>query len=98
MNMQDVEATEVVQPGSRLSYRLLLSGGELELEDLRGTLPLEPDFKWVSVRESSPRISALDRAESFLLLGGLLGVLLAESLWGFLRTATLNAILIMSGC
>ena len=35
MNMQDVEATEVVQPGSRLSYRLL-SGGELELEDLRG--------------------------------------------------------------
>ena len=78
MNMQDVGATEVVQPGSRLSYRLLLSGDEVELEDLRGALPLEPDYKWVSVRESSPRIGrALDRAESFLLLGGLLGVLLA---------------------
>ena len=78
MNMQDVGATEVVQPGSRLSYRLLLSGDEVELEDLRGALPLEPDYKWVSARESSPRIGrALDRAESFLLLGGLLGVLLA---------------------
>ena len=78
MNMQDVEATEVVQPGSRLSYRLLLSGGEVELEALREDLPLKPNFNWVSVRESSPRIGrALDRAESFLLLGGLLGVLLA---------------------
>ena len=78
MNMQDVEATEVVQPGSRLSYRLLLSGAEVELEGLREDLPLKPNFNWVSVRESSPRIGrALDRAESFLLLGGLLGVLLA---------------------
>ena len=78
MNMQDVAATEVVQPGSRLSYRLLLSGAEVELEALREALPLKPNFSWVSVRESSPRIGrALDRAESFLLLGGLLGVLLA---------------------
>ena len=78
MNMQDVEATEVVQPGSRLSYRLLLSGAEVELEGLREDLPLKPNFNWVSVRESSPRIGrALDRAESFLLLGGLLGVLRA---------------------
>ena len=78
MNIQDVAATEVVQPGSRLSYRLLLSGAEVELEALREALPLKPNFSWVSVRESSPRIGrALDRAESFLLLGGLLGVLLA---------------------
>lgn len=78
MNMQDVDATEVVQPGSRLSYRLLLSGDEAELEALREALPLKPNYSWVSIRESSPRIGrALDRAESFLLLGGLLGVLLA---------------------
>ena len=78
MNLKDVAATEVVQPGSRLSYRLLLSGDEVVLEELRGVLPLKPDYSWVSVRESSPRIGrALDRAESFLLLGGLLGVLLA---------------------
>lgn len=78
MNMQDVDATEVVQPGSRLSYRLLLSGDETQLQDLHESLPLKPNFSWISVRESSPRIGrALDRAESFLLLGGLLGVLLA---------------------
>lgn len=78
MNLVDVPATEVVQPGSRISYRLLLAGDENKLEGLRESLPLEPDYRWVSIRESSPRIgSALERAESFLLLGGLLGVLLA---------------------
>ncbi len=80
MNIADVPATEVVQPGSRISYRLLLGGDESTLEDLKSSLQdqLEPNFRWVSIRESSPRIgSALDRAESFLLLGGLLGVLLA---------------------
>lgn len=78
MNLADVPATEVVQPGSRLSYRLLLAGAADELAALKEALPLNRNFRWVSVRESSPRIgSALDRAESFLLLGGLLGVLLA---------------------
>jgi putative ABC transport system permease protein len=78
MNIDDVPATEVVQPGSRISYRLLLRGDEGDLESLRNNLELEPNYRWVSIRESSPRIgSALDRAESFLLLGGLLGVLLA---------------------
>ena len=78
MNLQDVPATDVVQPGSRLSYRMLLAGPDEELEALRNELPLEPNYRWVSIRESSPSIgNALDRAESFLLLGGLLGVLLA---------------------
>ena len=78
MNLQDVPATEVVQPSSRISYQLLLSGDEDALTSLRDALPIKPSFEWVSVRESSPRIGrALDRAESFLLLGGLLGVLLA---------------------
>ena len=76
MNIADVPATEVVQPGSRISYRLLLRGDDSDLADLKSILPLEPNYNWVSIRESSPRIgSALDRAESFLLLGGLLGVI-----------------------
>ncbi len=80
MNLDDVHATEVVQPGSRIGYRLLLKGPEAELEGLKADIEdqLKPNYRWVSIRESSPRIgSALDRAESFLLLGGLLGVLLA---------------------
>jgi putative ABC transport system permease protein len=80
MRIEDVPATEVVQPGSRISYRLLLKGEDGSLESLRDDLGLDenPNFWWRSIRESSPTIgSALERAESFLLLGGLLGVLLA---------------------
>jgi putative ABC transport system permease protein len=78
MRVEDVPRTEVVQPGSRIAYRLLLRGPDAALEDLRAALPLEPGYRWRGIRESSPSIgAALDRAESFLLLGGLLGVLLA---------------------
>ncbi len=78
MRIEDVPATEVVQPGSRISYRLLLRGDDAALEDLKDALPLRPNYWWRGIRESSPSIgSALGRAESFLLLGGLLGVLLA---------------------
>ena len=78
MNIADVPATEVVQPGSQIRYRLMLSGSAEQLDALRAQLDLGPNYRWVDIRESSPRIgSALDRAESFLLLGGLLGVLLA---------------------
>ncbi|MEQ9005910.1 MAG: FtsX-like permease family protein [Pseudomonadales bacterium] len=78
MRMEDVPRTEVVQPGSRLSYRLLLRGPDDTLESLRESLPLEPNYFWRDIRSSSQSIgAALDRAESFLLLGGLLGVLLA---------------------
>ena len=78
MHIDDVPATEVVMPGSRISYRLLLRGEESQLEALRDELPLEPNYRWQGIRESSPSIgSALNRAESFLLLGGLIGVLLA---------------------
>ena len=78
MNLADVPATEVVQPGSRLNYRLLLAGSEATLNTLKDDLPLTPGHRWVGIRDASPRVGdALDRAESFLLLGGLLGVLLA---------------------
>lgn len=78
MNLEDVPATEVVQPGSRLNYRLLLAGPDVELDALKDELELAAGHRWVGIRDASPRIgSALDRAESFLLLGGLLGVLLA---------------------
>ena len=78
MNLADVPATEVVQPGSRIDYRLLLRGEDETLNAFKTALDLGAGLEWVGVRESSPRIgAALDRAESFLLLGGLLAVLLA---------------------
>ncbi|HAR31297.1 MAG TPA: ABC transporter permease [Gammaproteobacteria bacterium] len=78
MHVADVPRTEIVQPGSRIAYRLLLRGTDSALEALRAELPIEPQYRWRGIRESSPSIgAALDRAERFLLLGGLLGVLLA---------------------
>ena len=80
MHIDDIPLTRVIQPGSRIFYALLLSGAEGSLEALESQLKdqLKPRFRWRSVRDSAPSIgSSLDRAESFLLLGGLLSVLLA---------------------
>ncbi len=79
MRVEDIPATKLIQPGSRVSYRLLLAGEAETLADLRDSIKadLAPNYRWRNVRDSSPTIGgALDRAESFLLLGGLLAVLL----------------------
>lgn len=80
MRVEDVPATGVVQPGSRIGYRLLLAGDENSLNDLREAIAgdLAPNYRWRSIRDVNATIDrALGRAESFLLLGGLLAVLLA---------------------
>ncbi len=80
MHFDDVASTGVVQPGSRLSYRLLLAGDDLALKNFNRAI--EPQMtvsdKIVRVREGSPAVSnAIDKAERYLLLGSVLGVLLA---------------------
>ncbi|MEE4661665.1 MAG: FtsX-like permease family protein [Halieaceae bacterium] len=80
MNVADIPATNVVQPGSRVEYRLLLAGDEALLRDF--VAQLEPLFesgeRLLDIDNSQRGIgSALDRAESFLLLAGSLGVVLA---------------------
>lgn len=80
MRYADVEATGVVQPGSRLSYALLLRGSDGALEAWRDQIgdDLNPHFEWVDIRTGSDAIGrALARGESFLLLGGLLAVILS---------------------
>ena len=80
MRAEDVPATRVVQPGSRIEYRLLLAGDDDVLGDLREEIEdeLRPNYRWQSIRGANASIGrALERAESFLLLGGLLAVLLA---------------------
>ena len=79
MNWADLAATEVVAPGSQLSYRLLLRGDETRLEALREALSedMQGQFRWRDVRDSSERLaSVIDRAQSFVMLGGLLAVAL----------------------
>ena len=80
MRAEDVPATGVVQPGSRIGYRLLLAGESDGLAALREGIAeeLAPNYRWRSIRDANETIDrALGRAESFLLLGGLLAVLLA---------------------
>ena len=80
MRAEDVPATGVVQPGSRIGYRLLLAGANDSLAALYAGIgdELRPNYRWRSIRDANETIDrALGRAESFLLLGGLLAVLLA---------------------
>ncbi len=81
MHYDDIAATAVVQPGSRVEYRQLYASDRAELLDsfvdwLRPQLV--PGQRMLDVREGQPGLGdALGRAESFLLLAGSLGVVLA---------------------
>ncbi len=80
MNYSDIPASNVVQPGSRVEYRLLFAGTEEALIPFMTELEagLETGQRIVDVNNNQQGIGrALDRAESFLLLAGSLGVVLA---------------------
>lgn len=80
MNMKDVEATDVVQPGSRISYRYLFAGDRDAIGKFEAWVKprLPKGSRIFGVKEGAEAIgSALEKAERFLLLGALLGVILA---------------------
>ena len=80
INIGDLSATGIVQPGSRLRWSYLFSGGDGELKALELWLKpnLNQSHQWVGVKEGRPAIaSSMDKAETYLLLGGSLAVLLA---------------------
>lgn len=79
MHVDDVDSTGVLQEGSRVKYVYLFAGEEESLERYYQWLQpqLEPSHEWEGVRDGETFSRSLDRAESFLLLGGSLAVLLA---------------------
>ncbi len=83
LHMDDVEATNVVQLGSRVSWRYLFADDELSnLDDFEEWFRAREEWRGRfyirDVRDESQEVSdALDRAESFLLLGSLFAVVLA---------------------
>lgn len=81
MHLDDVAATSVIQPGSRISYRYLFAGDADALETLSKDIKplLTSNDRWQQLDRQSAVGSALDRAERFLLLAGLLGIVLAAA-------------------
>ena len=80
MHYDDIPATGVVQPGSRVEYRQLYAAPPALLQSFRQWLQpqLGDGQRLLDVNEGQPGIgSALRRAERFLLLAGSLGVVLA---------------------
>lgn len=81
MHLSDVAQTNVVQLGSRVSYKILFANDLItELDDFEQWLDTKYDneYRLRDVRDESEEVSdALNRAESFLLLGSLFAVLLA---------------------
>ena len=80
MNLADVPATQLVQPGSRVRHRLLFAGtratGDRFRTELKPALPVHLELH--TVREGRPQLRrALDRAGQFLGLAALVGVMLA---------------------
>ncbi len=80
MNLADVARTGVVQPGSRLRYRYQFAGSREQIESFVAWVRprLAPGTRIFGVKEGAASIGrTLERGERFLLLGSLLGVLLA---------------------
>lgn len=79
MNINDVPSTDIVQPGSRLSYRLALSGSESALSDFDqwAESELNKSQRLLGADSGAPQLgSALGRAKNYLNLAGVLGLIL----------------------
>ena len=80
MHLEDVSATELVQPGSRVTHSVLFAGESDAIETLRGQLEPTLDGRehFHGVKDARPEMrAALERAEQFLGLAALVSVMLA---------------------
>ena len=82
MSMEDVAATNIVQPGSRITYAYLYAGEEQALKEFESWIKpqLTKHERFRGVKEGASGIQrSLERAESFLMIAGVLGVILAAT-------------------
>ena len=80
MNMSDVKATNVIQPGSRVEYNYLFKGSEEEIAQVKKFLESSKengDEIEMLNEDSSSLGRTVSRSENFFLLGGLIAVLLS---------------------
>lgn len=80
MNIADMPATQLVQPGSRVTYLALFAGAPGPIAAFKTYLEehRKPGERLLDIAEASPQIqNSMDRAGRFLSLAGLVSVLLA---------------------
>jgi putative ABC transport system permease protein len=80
MNLADIPATQLVQPGSRVTYLALFAGDPRRIAEFKDYLEEQrkPGERLSDIAEASPQIQdSMDRAGRFLSLSGLVSVLLA---------------------
>ena len=80
INEADLERTSLVQPGSRVAYRMLFAGPRNEVNAFKTELDsvLQEGEVLSDIEDANPQIrSAMDRAGRFLNLASLVSVLLA---------------------
>ncbi len=78
MNEADVASTGLLQEGSRITYRLMISGDAAQVAALRAALTPNNNERLEDVRDARPEIrTALERAEHFLGLAALTTAILA---------------------
>jgi putative ABC transport system permease protein len=80
INDLDLESTGLVQPGSRVTYRMLFAGERNSVDDFKPELEnvLQHGENLSDIKDTSPQIrGAMERAGRFLNLASLVSVLLA---------------------
>ncbi len=78
MNAQDLASTQLVQPGSRISYRLQLAGPSANVAAFQKNYQLARGQRFESLEGGRPELrNTLDRAEKFLSLVSLITALIA---------------------
>jgi putative ABC transport system permease protein len=81
LNIEDLPQTQLIQPGSRVSYRVLFAADRPRIAHFKEWLLAHkrPDERLRDITETSPQIkNAVDRAGRFLELASLVSVLLCS--------------------
>ena len=79
MHLADLEATQVIQPGSRATFDYLFAGADSSLSALEQSIDstLQPNQEFVSIESANQTLAdTLDRAYRFLSITALIAVLL----------------------
>lgn len=80
MRLEDLQATGLVQPGSRVSYAALFAGATTAVAEFKQQIEAlkKPSERLTDLADASPQIrSAIDRSSRFLNLSALVTLLLA---------------------